>query len=115
MPAPYATATELASWTGEAAPANADWLLARASELIDSILTAPFEVDEATELPTDTDKAEALRDATCAQVHFWGQTGAEHDIDGLAGSDFSVGALSGKRPPERSPQAMRILKTASLL
>lgn len=115
MAAAYATAAELATWIGAAAPANADWLLARATELIDSIVTAPYAIDEVTELPTDSEEAEALRDATCAQVRFWQATGYEHDIDGLAGSDFAIGSLSGKRAPECAPQARRILKNARLL
>jgi len=53
-----------------------------------------------------------------AQVRFWTETGEEHDIDGLAGTDVSIGGVSGvsgKRPPVVAPQALRILKEALLL
>ncbi len=115
MATAYATAAEYETWANEVAPANAAWLLVRATEVVDSIVTTPFAVDSVTELPTDTAKAAALRDATCAQVRFWDEVGYEHDIDGLAGTNFSVGGLSGIRPPVRAPQALRILREASLL
>ena len=115
MAAAYATVAEYETWANEAAPDNAAWLLARATELVDSIVIASFAIDDETELPTDTAKAAALRDATCAQVRFWDEVGYEHDIDGLAGMDVSIGGLSGTRPPVRAPQAERILRGANLL
>ncbi len=115
MAASYATAEEYATWSGEPAPTDIARLLARATELIDSIVTASFLVDEETGLPVDEDVALALRDATCAQVRFWVEVGHEHDIDGLAGSAFAVGGFSGKRAPKTAPQAVRILRGASLL
>lgn len=111
----YATPAQLAEWSGRAAPADAERLLVRASELLDGIVTAPFDLDAATELPSDPKKAAALRDAACAQVRFWHEVGEEHDIDGLAGSNVSLGGYSGARPPIVAPQARRLLKAARLL
>lgn len=68
----YATSAELATWTGVDAPANATALLRSASILVRrATLTAIYDVDEATSLPTDTDLVAALRDATCSQVGTW--------------------------------------------
>lgn len=114
MTVAYATSAELETWTGESAPANAAWLLARASELVDSIVTAPFAIDDETKLPTDAIMVAVLRDATCAQVKFWDEVGYEHDIDGLAGTNVSIGGLSSIRPPKHAPQALRILDEANL-
>jgi hypothetical protein len=111
----YATGEQLADWLGAAAPSDAERLLARASELIDATLIAPFVVDEVTELPSDDDIAAALRDATCAQVEFWGEVGEANDIDGLAGSPVSVGSYTGSRAPVVAPRAVRILANAGLM
>lgn len=115
MPAAYASAAEYEAWAGQTAPADAERLLMRASELLDATVTTSFVVDSATALPADADEAAALRDATCAQVRFWVETGEEHDIDGLAGTQVSVGGVSGVRPPVIAPQALRILRKAMLL
>ena len=111
---PSATAGEYGMWRGLAAPPDAERLLLRASELLDDTVTAPFLVDE-DGVPTDSAVAEALRDAACAQVRFWAETGEEHDIDGLAGTAVSIGGVSGVRPPVVAPQALRILRGAMLL
>ncbi len=113
-PTPYATAEQYETWSGLTAPPDAERLLRRASELLDATVTAPFLVDEDGG-PLDAGDAEALRDAACAQVRFWTETGEEHDIDGLAGTAVSIGGVSGKRPPVLAPQALRILRKAMLL
>jgi hypothetical protein len=65
----YATAEQLAAYKpgGDTVPAeDADALLAVASKLIDQALVArAYDVD-ANGLPTDTDDAAGMRDATCA-------------------------------------------------
>jgi hypothetical protein len=111
---PYATPEQYEAWSGLVAPLNAERLLTRASELLDATATAPFIVSDTTGLPEDVDEAAALRDATCAQVRFWVETGEEHDIDGLAGSAVSVGGVTGRRPPVIAPQALRLLRMAML-
>jgi len=111
----YATSEELAAWLGASAPADGDRLLLRASELIDDALIAPFCIDEATQLPTDTDIAAALRDAACAVVEQWIEVGEANDIDGLAGASVAVGSFQGQRAPRISPRALGVLRSAGLM
>lgn len=116
MPAAYASEAELTAWLPAGTSVDdAARLLARASTRIDGVVTAPFDVDPNTDLPTDTDVAAALRDATCAQVEQWLEVGEENDIDGLAGTEVSVQGYSGKRAPKVAPRAFDILQQAGLL
>lgn len=115
MTVAYATSDEYVEETGRSAPADIDRLLERASELLDSIVTATFDLDEVTELPTDGDTAAALRRATCFQVEFWERVGEENDIDGLAGSQVAIGHYQGRRSPIVAPRAKRILRGAGLI
>ena len=115
---PYATPTDYTEWAGLPVPQGIERLLVRASELLDATVTASFVVDSDTGLPTDPLDAAALRDASCAQVRFWVETGEEHDIDGLAGTPIQVGGVGGVstvRSPVLAPQARRILKKAMLI
>lgn len=115
MTTAYATEAELTAFVGSAVSDGAR-LLERASELVDSHVVATYDVDSSTDLPTDTDVAAALRDATCAQVEFWVEVGEDHDISGMAGRDVSIGRLSiDKLPDELAPRARRFLANAGLL
>ena len=68
----YATSDQLATWLGIAAPTNAATLLRSASILVHrATMTAVYDIDVATSLPTDAALVEALRDATCSQVSTW--------------------------------------------
>ena len=113
----YATTEELTTYLDGSVPvpSDSDRLLQEASALIDYWAFGTFEIDSGTELPTDADVAEALRDATCAQVRQWIEVGEENDIDGLAGTEVSLGSYSGPRAPELAPRAKRYLKLAGLL
>ena len=112
----YATSVEYLTFAGSTtAPADIDRLLMRASELVDNTVTLAYAVDDTDELPTDTDLAAALRDATCAQVEAWQEVGESNDVDGLAGVDISVGSYSGPRAPKLAPRAFRILQNAGLV
>jgi hypothetical protein len=117
MADPYAETSDLEAWLGSSrsAPSDAERLLTRASDLIDSIVVATFAVDATTKLPTNTDTAAALRDACCAMVEFWLEVGETNDIDGLAGTPVSAGGYSGMRAPANSVRALRILRGAGLL
>lgn len=85
----YATPEQLAAWTDTASPANAAQLLRSASLLItDAIANAVYDVD-GTGLPTDSDKVDALSDATCAQAAAWAALG----IDPAAGPAGVTGAV----------------------
>lgn len=115
MADPYATEAELADFLpAGTVVADADRLLRRASELVDEAVRVPFAID-ANGLPTDTDKAAALRDATCAQVEAWLEVGEENDIDGMAGTNLTVTGYNGKRPPRYGPRMLRILRNEGLI
>ncbi|MFJ4585321.1 hypothetical protein [Streptomyces echinatus] len=120
---PYATPEQLAAWTGQPAPADAERLLARAGEDVDSaLLTAVYPVDDDGD-PLDTEIQAALRDATCAQVEY--QLAGGDDGTGAAGQwdSVSIGpvSLSGRSSRtsattgvELAPRADRILRRAGL-
>lgn len=118
----YATSEQLASYLEATAPADAGRLLTRASELVDDhIVTAFYDVDT-NGLPTDTDVAAALRDATCAQVEYWIAGDEEDDILGPVESanlgGMSQGYGSGQNrvtPMYLAPRAARHLRTAGLM
>lgn len=70
----HATTEELTEWLGSEAPQNAGRLLQRASNLIDSVVVAPYaKLADGTII--DSNVSDALRDATCAQVEWWLETG----------------------------------------
>ncbi|PJN40509.1 hypothetical protein CG747_12620 [Streptomyces sp. CB02959] len=120
----YATPEQLAAWTGQPAPADADRLLARASEDVDdALLTAVYRTD-ATGMPTDREVEDALADAVCAQVEYHVATG--DDGTGAAGrwDSVSIGpvSLSGRQAGpaaagdvDLAPRAHRALTRAGLL
>ena len=116
----YATTAELAAHGGEhLVDDDSPRLLARASELVDSLLvTAVYDVD-AQGYPLDDRVRDALRRATCAVVEWWHETG---DPTGAGGqfTEAALGALRLKRAetasaPEVAPSAVRILAIAGLL
>lgn len=112
----YATADELATYTGQAAPADADRLLTRASELIDEVTRGRAADAWADPLPDPvSDDQAALRDATCAQVEFWMSLGEEHDVEGVRGG-VTVGAVHIDNLPDTlGVRAARALRRRHLL
>ncbi|MET9601097.1 hypothetical protein [Streptomyces sp. NPDC006459] len=119
---PYATPEQLAAWTGQPAPADAERLLARAGEDVDSaLLTAIYPVDEDGD-PLDPEVRTALANATCAQVEF--QLAGGDDGTGAGGqwASVSIGpvSLSGRSSRtaaagvELAPRADRALRRAGL-
>lgn len=115
MTTPYATVEDLVAWL----PADAlsggdtDRLLLAASRRVDAAVRAPYATDD-DDLPTDDRVAAALRDATCAQVEFWLEVGEAADVDGLAGTTYSVPGYSGTRTPKLGPRALDALTSAGL-
>lgn len=119
----YATAADLAAWTGKPAPTDAERLLARASEDIDAaLLTAVYTTDDAGK-PTDPNIVAALADATCAHVEY--QQASGDDGTGAAGKWGSVSlgpvSLSGRTDTttapgglDLAPRAWRALARAGL-
>ena len=117
----YATSSDLATFTGVAAPAAATRMLARASELIDDYLrTAVYATDD-TGAPTDAAVIAAMRDATCAQVEMWMAGHEEDDVLGPLQS-LAIGnvqAFAGEEnrvtPMYLAPRAARILRNAGIM
>ena len=93
----YATAEDLTTWTGTAAPDNAAQLLRSASGMVRHATRAALYDTTPAGLPSDPDVADAMRDATCAQAAAW----AALDVDptsgpaGVAGQVQSSSILSG--------------------
>ncbi|MET9690144.1 MULTISPECIES: hypothetical protein [unclassified Streptomyces] len=120
---PYATPEALAGWLGTPAPPDAERLIARAGEDIDSaLLTAIYPVDDDGD-PLDSTIAAALASATCAQVEYW--LAAGDDGTGAAGKwdSVSIGPVSlsgraastsGASGVELAPRAARALRRAGL-
>ncbi len=121
MTVAYASAAQLEAFVAPAVwssidAADVDRLLARATEVVDDHVRAGFYVDSDTNLPTDTDVAQALQDATCAQCEFWVEVGEEHDVAGVAGREVSIARFSIDRlPPQLAPRAKRFLAQRGLL
>lgn len=89
----YATAENLTTWTGGAAPANVTQLLRSASLLVrESTKTAVYGTDE-TGLPSDATIADAFKDATCAQVASWVAAGVDPSGAGVS----TAAPVRGKR------------------
>lgn len=83
----YATPADLTDYTGEAAPANAEQLLARASRMLEAQVfrLCWYEADDTTGLPTNTLVSEAFRDAVCAQAEWWDDVG---DVTGASAAGW---------------------------
>lgn len=120
----YATLTELADYLEDEPPDGAARLLVRASRRVDSMLIGAVYAVDTNGLPTDATVAAALRDATCAQVEWWGEVGDSTGTGaGGAWSNVSIGKVSlgtgsGGAPPSKvrvSPAVAEILQVAGLL
>ena len=128
----YATAGDLLEFVGSGYPfpAEPERMLRRASELIydatgnlserafNGQLTAGYfgYVDPLT-VPaalTVDDYKHALRDAVCAQVEFWLETGEEHDVLGLRGMAQAGKIMLSNVPDRLSPRARGFLRAAGL-
>jgi hypothetical protein len=119
----YATTGDLADYIGSTAPANAEFLLRRASGDVDSMLIGSvYPVDSAGN-PTQADHVLAIKQATCAQAHYLDPLNQEGKLGRF--SSFTVGSVSATRAarssatsPEGdrySADALGILRVAGLL
>ncbi|TIH33682.1 hypothetical protein [Subtercola vilae] len=91
VPAALASPTDLAAWTGAAAPANAANLLRSATILVlDATESAYYAIDPLTGLATNAQTKQALNDATCIQVAAWLAFG----YDPLSGGVMVAGVAS---------------------
>lgn len=132
----YATSTDLATWTGDTAPANVNNLLRSASILVrNATRAALYDVDSSGK-PSDTDILKAFNDATCAQAAMWDAAKIDPSEQGvgvsapavvsksMGGRSVSYADLSGsvtvqqaraKQTVTLSAEALAILANAGLL
>ncbi|MGD6750989.1 hypothetical protein [Streptomyces sp. BH105] len=98
----YATSAQYATYTGQAAPADIDARLARASRFLDSEVfrLCWYEADE-DGYPANALVRGAFADAVCAQVQWWAETGDELGTAGQWGS-VKIGSVSLSGPSSSS-------------
>jgi hypothetical protein len=91
----YATTADFAKLLLKAPPVGARRGLAEASRLVDEmLLTAVYDVDDDTGLPTDAEHIAALRDATCLQLEWARESGDRFSVGAARPSSFALGRLS---------------------
>lgn len=126
MPRVYATRQEYITYAGDPAPTNIDSLLRRASHQVESHIRAAVYATDEDGLPTDPAVKEALRDATCAYVAYWEETGDPTGADAMQGpvkilsvqlGGTATGGASSRTPADvrRSDEAVQILRNAGLI
>jgi hypothetical protein len=115
----YATVADLIEYAGsDVETTDSPRLLARASELVDSLLVAAVYETDPDGMPLDKQVRDAVKRATCALVEWWGETG---DPTGAGGQyvESQIGTVRLKRADtaasEIAPSAVRVLATAGLL
>ena len=119
--AAYATVADYTSYSG-AAPTGPqstyDRALTTASTLIDELPLATFDVDDAG-APTDSDVAETLAEACCAQVQCWVELGngsLDQSAFRLAPlGPVSAGGVTVPVPRRYAPAALSALRRVGLL
>lgn len=120
----YATTGQLAAYLDDAPPPSARRLLRRASQKVDELLlTSTYRVD-ADGMPVDAPVADALAEATCAQVAWWGEIGDDTGtgaVAALAGTQIgdvklaaSASGGASTRSTEYAPAAISALRRANL-
>lgn len=115
----FATPAELEQYLGQQypLPAEPDRVLQRASEVIEQ---ASFGAAGRSWFVVDVDHPEdqyirAIRDAVCAQVEFWMETGEEFDVGGLQGA-IGISRLQISKLPDRlGVRAYRHLRNVGLM
>jgi hypothetical protein len=121
----YASALEYQAYTGQTPPADIDRQLARASAFLDREVfrLCWFEADASTGRPTHPLVIAAFRDAVCAQVEWWDETGDELGVAGRYASvklgtlALSRASASGSAPVsgrEVAETAMEALRSPDL-
>lgn len=118
----YATVAELEEYTGVDTIDDAERKLDRASDLLDEVLVGVFYDVDASEDPTDATVIAAFRNAVCAQVEWWEETGDE--LGGLEQfSSVGIGSVSlvransatkGTPPGRLCARALAYLRVAGL-
>lgn len=119
----YATSGDLADYLGTAPPAGARRLLVQATRRVDELLIAAVYPVDGDGMPTDPRVAEALRDATCAQVAWFVELGDEqgsgaaerYSMVRIGDVQLSGGSASAGADGRFAPDTVRILRGAGLL
>lgn len=89
----YATTADLANYLEAAPPGNARKFLRQASvDIAQATKCAIYDTDDSG-YPTDAGVRAAFRDAVCAQVEWWGETGDPLGVNGQWG-DVKIGNVS---------------------
>lgn len=114
----FATTEDLMRFKGsEELPDNAPFLLDRANDLVEAMIRPNYN-------PNNDWHRKAARNAVCAQVSYWINTGTSPDDDSSFGSytlgDLSVsgrssGSDGGSKPYALSPLALSYLRSECLL
>jgi hypothetical protein len=118
----YAHTGDLAGFLHDAPPTGAQKLLEIATEAVDDLLlSAVYDVDD-DGMPTAATVITALRDATCAQVEWWGETddplGAAAYYQSVSAGGISLTRGSGSDNPRAdlyAGRAVQILRREGLL
>jgi len=109
----YATEADYRTWTGDLTAAASPAQLRGASARLDNALRGVYYLTDSGGLPTDTDVAAALKDATCAIVQYWEETG---DTSGSgAGAEYqtaSIGSASYTRNAAAAVSSSRLPQLA---
>lgn len=88
----YATQNDYRAWAEKPDAVVSGAVLARASLAIDNALIGARYAHDAAEMPTEPKIIEAMRDATCAQVQWYDETG---DTTGSGAADRFQSASIG--------------------
>jgi hypothetical protein len=98
MPRIYATADDMAAYTGTTAPAGADALLAKASRFLDSsVFRLCWYQADSDGLPTNALVTAAFRDAVCAQAAWWDELGDSTGAMGAGWGSVQIGSVNLSR------------------
>jgi hypothetical protein len=98
MPRIYATADDMAAYTGTTAPADADALLAKASRMLDSsVFRLCWYQADSDGLPTNDLVTAAFRDAVCAQAAWWDELGDSTGAMGAGWGSVQIGSVNLSR------------------
>lgn len=109
----YATTTDLADWLRAAPPTDAAKQLRDATRELDYFLrTAIYDVDDDGE-PTNAEVTVAFRDACCAVVEWWAETGDPLAAVSAYGS-VSIGSVTLSRTQASGAPASEVLGRRAL-
>ena len=94
---PYASVDDLRTYLGAEVPPDAERLLLRAQDLIDSVLVSAFYATDSSGNPTDAGVIAGFNKAVCAQVEWWLANGADEFEQLSQFRQFSIEGISVTR------------------